>query len=329
MFKICNIGCGHMARSGHGPAFEKYAKNNPDTILAACCDLDINRATYFKEQFGFQKAYTDYKLMLDEIKPDAVCLISPVDKTTDMATQILKMGYPLILEKPPGRNKDEAVKLVAVAKNSGLTVRVAFNRRYTPLLVALKNFVKKEKIRNITYQMYRKDRRDDDFSTTTIHAIDAVKFIADSDYETVDFTYQHIDGENENVANIYLNGIFESGAVAQLSLVAMGGTVAERISVNTDTSTYFVELPFWSNPDSPGKITRLVGNDITDIITGDTLVDSTEMFEESGFYEENRSFFEAVRCSDKTEDVSSGLQSVELADCIRKRRIKYVKNTTF
>ena len=325
MFKICSIGCGHMARGGHGPAFKKYAKNNPDTILAACCDLDIDRAAYFKEQFGFQKAYTDYKLMLNEIKPDAVCLISPVQYTADMAIEILQMGYPLILEKPPGRNVEETKKLIDVARESGVTVRVAFNRRYTPLLVGLKNFVKDEKIRNITYQMYRQDRRDNDFSTTTIHAIDAVKFIADSDYKTVDFTYQQIDGENENVANIYLNGIFENGTVAQLSLVAMGGTVAERISVNTDCATYFVELPFWSNPDSPGKLTRLVGNEITDLISGDTLVDSTEMFEESGFYEENRNFFHLVRTNDNTEDVSSGLQSVELADFIRKRKTQYIK----
>lgn len=325
MFKICSIGCGHMARNGHGPAFKKYAENHPDTLLAACCDIIPQSAELFKEQFGFKTAYTDYKLMLNETKPDAVSLISPVDKTVDMAVEILKMGYPLILEKPPGRNVEETKKLIDAAKKSGVTVRVAFNRRYTPLLAALKNFTKKEAVRNITYQMYRKDRRDDDFSTTTIHAIDAVRFIADCDYKMVDFTYQQIEGENEKVANIYLNGVFENGAVAQLSLVAMGGTVAERVSVNTDRATYFVELPFWSNPDSPGKLTRLVGNDVTDIITGDQLVDCTDMFEESGFYEENRNFFQLVRKCDNTEDVSSGLQSVELADCIRKRKNNYIK----
>ena len=326
MFKICSIGCGSMARKGHGPSLQKYAQTYLDTTLSACCDIDLTHAEYFKQQFGFEKAYTDYQLMLNEIKPDAVCLISPVDKTVEIATQILNMGYPLILEKPPGRNIDEAKALIKAANDSKVTVRVAFNRRYTPLLMALKDFTKKENIRNITYQMYRKDRRDDDFSTTTIHAIDAVKFIAESEYKTVDFIYQHINGENENVANIYMNGVLESGAVAQLSLVAMGGTVAERISVNTDAATYYVELPFWSNPDSPGKLTRLVGNDVTNVITGDLLVDCTEMFLESGFYEENRSFFKDVRLGNKTQDVSTGLQSVELADYIRKRKTRYEKS---
>ena len=325
MFKICIIGCGHMARHGHGPALKKYCDTYGGSVLAACCDIDPKRAEAFKEQFGFQRAYTDYKLMLDTEKPDAVCLISPVDVTCDMAIQILKMGYPLILEKPPGKNTAETERLMQVAKDSHVTVRVAFNRRYTPLLMALKEFTNNETIRNITYQMYRKDRRDDDFSTTTIHAIDAVKFIAESEYKTVDFTYQQIAGESENIANIYLNGVFENDVVAQLSLVAMGGTVAERISVNTNAATYFVELPFWSNPDSPGKLTRLVGNETTHVITGDSLIDSTEMFEESGFFEENKNFFELVKLKNNTEDVSSGLQSVELADYIRKRKTKYIK----
>ena len=325
MFKICIIGCGHMARSGHGPALKRYAQTYPDTLLAACCDIDCARAEAFKEQFGFECAYTDYILMLNEVKPDAVCLISPVEKTVDMAIQILKMGYPLLLEKPPGRNLQEASRLAQVADEAHVTARVAFNRRYTPLLMALKEFTDKETIRNITYQMYRKDRRDDDFSTTTIHAIDAVKFIAVSDYKNVDFTYQHIDGESANVANIYMNATFDNNAVAQLSLVAMGGTVAERISVNTDIATYFVELPFWNNPDSPGKLTRLVGDQITNKISGDTLVDCTEMYMESGFFEENRNFFEAVRLNDKTQNASSGLQSVDLADHIRKRKSHYSK----
>ena len=133
-----------MACGGHGPSFKKYVENYPDTVLAACCDIDADREESFKDQFGFEKAYTDYVLMLNEIKPDAVSLISPVDKTVDMAAEILKMGYPLILEKPPGRNKEETQKLIDAAKGSGVAVRVAFNRRYTPLLMALKKFTSRE-----------------------------------------------------------------------------------------------------------------------------------------------------------------------------------------
>ena len=47
------------------------------------------------------------------------------------------MGYPLIFEKPPGRNKDEITAIYYAAKKSGVSVRTTFNRRYTPLVLKL------------------------------------------------------------------------------------------------------------------------------------------------------------------------------------------------
>ena len=43
-FKICAIGCGAMATTGHGPSFQRYAQEHPDVELAACCDLDAEKA---------------------------------------------------------------------------------------------------------------------------------------------------------------------------------------------------------------------------------------------------------------------------------------------
>lgn len=324
MFKICVIGCGSMARTGHGPAFQKYAASHPDTLLAGCCDLNAEAAAYFQLTFGFEKAYTDYRQMLDDIHPDAVSLLCPVAKTAELAVDVLKRGYNLILEKPPGRNRAEIEAIEQAGMESNVFVRTAFNRRYTPLISKLKELMAGEKIRNITYQMYRKNRRDADFATTSIHAVDAVSFIADSPYKEISFIYDELPECGENVANIYLHGKLQNNAVVSLCLVPMGGTIAERISVNTDKATYFVELPFWNNADSPGKLTRIDGNLVTHCISGDNLVDSEEMFETSGFYEENRGFFQLIRSSvEPFRDLKSGIQSVEIADMIRNRNPYY------
>ena len=324
MLKICVIGCGNMAKSGHGPAFKKYAAEYPDTLLAGCCDLKAEAAESFAETFGFARAYTDYRAMLDEIKPDVVSLLAPVPLTSELAVSILRLGYPLILEKPPGRNRAEVVAIAEAGREAGVSVRTAFNRRYTPLVEKLISLIGDERILNITYQMYRRGRKDADFSTTSIHAIDAVRFIAGSAYRHLDLTFQELPAAGKDVANIYLNGVTENGTVVQLSLVPMGGTVCERISVNTEAATYFVELPFWKNFDSPGSLIRVVGAEVTHRIAGDALVSSTEMFEESGFYEENRSFFEHVRAGGPViNDTLDGVQAVEIADCIRKRIPEY------
>ena len=313
-----------MAKSGHGPAFKKYAQEHNDTLLAGCCDIKREAAEEFAATFGFSRAYTDYRVMLDEVKPDAVSLLSPVELTSELAVSVLKLGYPLILEKPPGRNREEILAIDRAAREAGVSVRTAFNRRYTPLVQKLKELLADEKIMNITYQMYRRGRSEPDFSTTSIHAIDAVSFVGGGKYKNVSITFQELPANGKNVANYYLTGELDSGAVVQISLVPMGGSVAERISVNTDKATYFVELPFWKNCDSPGTLTRVEGTEITHKISGGSLVDSTEMFEESGFYEENRSFFEHLRSKNNVEnDMQSGIQSVEIADCIRRRIREY------
>ena len=128
MFKICSIGCGAMATQGHGPSFAKYKKDYQDTLLAACCDIDEDKAKKFAEEFGFEAYYTDYLKMLDEVKPDVISLISPVALTCEMSVEIMKRGYSVILEKPPGRNREEIELMIKTASETGVSVRTSFNR---------------------------------------------------------------------------------------------------------------------------------------------------------------------------------------------------------
>ena len=326
MFKICVIGCGAMSQSGHGPSFKKYAEDYEGVVLAGCCDLNEEMAIKYKEAYGFEKHYTDYNAMLEEIKPDAVSLICPVKLTKPLSIDIIKKGYNVILEKPPGLNVEETGEMLAAAKEAGVFVRTAFNRRYAPLILELKKKIEGKRIFNITYQMYRHSRNDLDFATTAIHAIDATKNIVGADYKKILFSYQELPEVGENVANIYLNCEFENGAFGQIALVPMGGAVVERITVNTLDESYFVELPFWNNLDVPGRL-RAVNKDVmTADVSGTELIDSGEMFEEMGFYEENRSFFELIRSGiEPTCDLESGMQSVEIADYIRNRNAIYEK----
>lgn len=324
MFKICVVGCGAMSRSGHGPAFKKYFEDYKDVVLAGCCDINEETAKKYKEQFGFEKHYTDFNVMLDEIRPDVVSLLCPVALTKPLSIEIMKKGYNIILEKPPGLNKEEIGEMLLQAEKSKVFVRTAFNRRYAPLIKKLKELINGKRIFNITYQMYRYSRKDADFATTSIHAIDAVKNIVGADYKKVDFTYQELPDIGENVANIYLNCEFENGVIGQISLVPMGGAVVERITVNTLDESYFVELPFWNNLDVPGRLRGVKENKLFVDISGAELIDTGEMFEEMGFYEENRSFFELLRSGvDATCDLESGIQSVDIANYIRERKPVY------
>ena len=328
MFKICVIGCGNMSKGGHGPAFKKYYEDYQDVCLAACCDLNEEAAKSYMEKFGFEKYYTDYNEMLEKEKPDVVSLIVPVHLTKSMSIDIMKKGFNIILEKPPGKDIDEINEMIKQAEASKVNVRVSFNRRYAPLLMKLKELIKEtgEDIYNITYQMYRHRRFDKDFSTTAIHAIDAVKYIAESDYKKVDITYQQCPEKGENVKNIYLDCKFENNVHANIDLVPIGGDRFERVSVNTFNHTFFMNIPVPGSYDRPGELLHFGMGGLVERIDGADLVDSEEYFEGAGFYNENRLFFEYLRRGGEVIcDLESAIQSVELEDCVRKSIETYEK----
>ena len=263
-FKICAIGCGCLANKSHGSSYKKYRKLNSCVKLAACCDLDEERAVKFKEEFGFDNHYLDIVSMLDAEKPDAVCLISPVHLTAKLSIAILERGYPLIMEKPPGLNRDETLAMINAAKLKHVPNQVAFNRRYMPVVREMKKRIyesfKPEQIQNIRYDLLRVNRRDCDFGTTAIHGIDAVKHIANSEYRHITFHYQELPHLGNGIANIFLECMFESGATAQLSFCPVSGITIERITANAYDNTFFAELPIGNSVDYPGRLLHFERN---------------------------------------------------------------------
>lgn len=184
-FKICVIGCGGIAVRGHGPAYQLYRQTHEGTELAGCCDIDAQRAAHFRERFGFRRAYTDYAEMLAQERPDAVCLVVPVEKTAGLAVSIMKRGYPLLMEKPPGIELCEAELLANAAESCGVPNMVAFNRRHVPLVRILRERMANRVIRHIQCEFCRVGRYDKDFTTTAVHGIDTVGLLAGAPYKEV------------------------------------------------------------------------------------------------------------------------------------------------
>ena len=325
MLRIAVIGCGGIALSQHGPAYRKYALEHPDTELVACCDLISKRAEDFRQRFGFRQAYTNWQRMLLETQPEAVCLNVPPASTAELTQQILRLGYPLLLEKPPGMNRDEIEAMMRCARETGTPNQVAFNRRYMPLMARLKARLDERftpnQIQYIHYNFCRVGRTDPDFSTTAIHGIDAVRFLAGADYASVQFSYQPLWGYEQQVVNIYLRCTLQSGAVAQISFCPVSGWVIERAEVYVAGHTFFLNTPIWKGYDFPGELVHVENGVVMDRISGSELSNSSEDFVLNGFYAEDETFFDAIRQGKRPAgDIQSGKQSVEIAQAIRERR---------
>ena len=324
-FRICTIGCGQIAVGYHGPAYQRYAALHPGVELTACCDIDQSRADEFKNRYGFKRSYHDYRAMLNQEQPDAVCLLVPPEHIAEMSCTILEQGYPLLTEKPPGRNTAEIDRMIAAASQRSTPNQVAFNRRYMPLIVALKQYLGRLQmpIQYIRYDFSRINRRDADFSTTAIHGIDTARYLVGSDYQHVRFHYQEMPELGPQVANILMDCTFTSGATGQLNFCPVTGLVLERATLHASDHTIFLNLPVWNSYDTPGKLQHFQAGKLVYEMGGLQAAESSDEYVVNGFYGENASFFDDLQQGKRPAgDLESGRQSVEIADCIRARQLR-------
>jgi predicted dehydrogenase len=324
-FRIAVIGCGQIALSHHGPAYQKYVQDYPGAELAACCDLSAEKAESFGKKFGFTNWYTHWEEMVEREHPDAICLNVLPAQTGDLTCSILHIGIPLMLEKPPGMTGEEIDQMIRCAEITGTPNQVAFNRRYMPLLARLRAMLSERfspgEIQHLTYDFCRMDRTDPDFSTTAVHGIDATRFIIGSDYETIRFHYREFPQYGPSVADFLMDCTFKSGATAQLNFCPLAGLVIERAEVHAHGHSFFLRTPIWCGFDYPGNLMHVENGTIIEEINGIDLSGSKEDFILNGFYQEDTSFFEDIRHGRRPEgNIASGRQSVVIAQAIRERR---------
>lgn len=325
--KLVAIGCGQHAWSSHGPAQAKYAAAHPELRLVACCDVDEPRAGRYAERFGFAKTYADASAMLEAERPDAVVLVVPEALTSAVGASVLERGLPLLLEKPPGRTALECDLLIAAAESGGRTVphQVAFNRRYAPLVRELRGRLaalgEPRLIQHLHYEMTRLDRRDPDFSVTAIHGIDAVRFLAGSDYAHVRFRYQERPDLGPGVANVFMDAVMASGATAHLAFSPVAGVVVERATVHADGHTFSLHVPMWGAIDSPGRLQHFAGGLLSSECSGDAALAA---FELGGFYSEYEAFLGDLAAGHTpSPSLRESRQSVEVAEQIRHRKSEF------
>lgn len=320
-FKICVIGCGGIAMSSHGPAYRRYADLHPEVELVGCCDLDERKAAAFGKRIGFARHYTDFAVMLTQEKPHAVAVLTPPDTIPAIAIAVMRRGYPVLMEKPPGATVEACQEIVSAAKDTGMHNMVAFNRRYAPLTQRLRGCLTQvaAEVEYIHCQFNRVRRLDPDFSTTTIHGIDTVRHLSGSSFEQIQFHYQEKPTLGPGVCNIYMDGRMISGARVQLAFCPVSGYSTERYTVCTQGHTFILDMPLPNAPALPGALQCY---DPTGAVVKE-VPESMGLSEAFGFYGEIATFCDALRAGSPIDDIATALQSVAIADCIRRRETQY------
>ena len=317
---LCMIGCGAFARQLHGPVQRHCAQEGADLTLAACCDVDAGRARDYSRDFGFARCYTDVIAMLDAERPDATVLAVQPEFTCGVASRVLARGIPLLLEKPPGISRQELARLIEAAATGRAKAQVGFNRRYMPVISRARRILDAEfagtPIARIDYEMLRFDRWDPDFSTTAVHAIDAVCFLAGSPFRAAHLAYQPFVQGGREAFGVSVDLDCVSGTRARIEIQPVTGGNSESAKIHALGQSLAIRVPF------PGKH---IDDGAVEHWQGDGLVaafrpEGRDPSETMGIADETNAFLAAVRSgADPSPGLQDCLQQVALMEAIRLR----------
>lgn len=142
MKKLAIIGCG-----GIGEYHLSHVVDFQDIVeLAGFCDLIPERAENFVKTAGCGKAFTDYRVMLDEIKPDMVFVCVYPTSHGPIEKDLIERGIHFFVEKPVALSLDLAREIRDLAAAKNLITASGFQCRYSNLVEPNKQFVKENQV---------------------------------------------------------------------------------------------------------------------------------------------------------------------------------------
>ncbi|MDY6846711.1 MAG: Gfo/Idh/MocA family oxidoreductase [Chloroflexota bacterium] len=256
--KTAVIGVGSMGKN-HARIYWEL----PNADLVGVADFDHGTAEKIANKYG-TKAYYDYKVLLDETKPDAVTLAVPTIYHHDIALEIIERGIPLLIEKPISFTIEEGQSIIDAAKKKNVKLMIGHIERFNPAIITLKKHISEGKIGRI-FQMdaHRQGpfpARVADVGVVVdlaVHDLDVMRFVSKKEIIRVYAeTEKHIHSKYEDL----LTGLvrFSDGIVGTLAINWLTPTKIREFIVTGERGLYRCDyltqdLFFFENPVSSGS----------------------------------------------------------------------------
>lgn len=128
MYRSLILGCGARAHW--------HARVYPEVEgleLAACCELDPERATAFAQEFDIPAVYQDFAQALAEVRPEVVHIVTnPTRRVAECEACAAAGVQAVVLEKPIAIRPGDLRRLVEIERESGMHILTNSQRRYFP-----------------------------------------------------------------------------------------------------------------------------------------------------------------------------------------------------
>lgn len=116
--------------------------------VAGVCDVDVRKAEGIAGRWGLP-AFGDYRVMLDEARPDAVVICTPPTVRLEPVQEAAGRGVHCFIEKPPAKDLAGALQVKAVLDQTGVINGVGFMYRYCKAVDACRELIAGRRVASV------------------------------------------------------------------------------------------------------------------------------------------------------------------------------------
>lgn len=141
---------GRTGRGNYGHGLDTVWNEVPATEVVAVADDDKMGLAAAARRLGVDRAFSDYRQMLETVRPDIVS-IAPrwLDAHRDMVLAAASCGAHIYIEKPLCRTVAEADEMVTACESSHVKLAIAHQTRYSPVLPVVEEMLASGKLGRI------------------------------------------------------------------------------------------------------------------------------------------------------------------------------------
>ncbi|MBA7486920.1 Inositol 2-dehydrogenase/D-chiro-inositol 3-dehydrogenase [subsurface metagenome] len=306
------IGAGEWVEKYHLPALRRLSRQQGVSV-AGIWNRTRAKAEKLAADFSLPKVYGDLQEAADD--PAINCFAVAVNSQAvgEILRTLAARNLPVICEKPPGRDGDEALQL---AQRITATNVVAFNRRYMPINQQFKELIDRERIEFVECSFYRRQRDVERFVTETgIHGINLLEYLF-GDIARVETERWKVAGSS--TYNWLASLRFSSGLRGLIKFFPFAGVSLEKVEVNGRDITASVQTahPFTDAREGAINIQKHGANGRADVEVVEQK--DLEPLRAGGFEGEYLDLFEAIRKKRETvSNFQNAWRSVVVAEAVQ------------
>lgn len=232
--KIGIVGLGHL-----GKIHLKLLKESEEFEVVAVFDLNQHALADISKQYQVRAGKSfDELLNLTE----AVVIVTPTLSHYELASNAIKQGKHVFIEKPATLHADETHNLIKLAREAGVIVQVGHVERYNPAFIASRGLIKTPYLIEAERLAYY-NVRGTDVSVVLdlmIHDIDLVLNMVKSKIKRISATGKAIVSESADIASAFIE--FENGCVAKITTNRISQHNIRKLDVFQDKTHIYIDL---------------------------------------------------------------------------------------